>query len=128
MLQSLIKPPLVYIKIFENKIEVRRCDQSNTTYSLSAPEPFTSSRCLIGNFNIAESLIKTAFTDVLDQKLFAPSPIGLIHGVDKSEGGYSEVEERVLRELGYGSGCRKVYIWHGRELSNQEVRQHTNYE
>jgi len=42
------------------------------------------------------------------------------------EGGLSQVEERVLRELAAGAGARKVFVWVGHELSDQEVIQRAN--
>jgi hypothetical protein len=43
-----------------------------------------------------------------------------------AEGGLSEVEERVLKEVAIGAGASKVVVWVGRELSDGEVREKLN--
>jgi len=121
MLRSILKPDIVYIKIFENKVEIRNCDSTNKIVSNSATQPFTSSRSLIGSFSIAQNLIKNSITEVVEKRLLKKLVFGIIHGKDKCEGGYSEVEERVLLELAYGAGCSKAHAWFGHDLSDEEV-------
>jgi len=43
-----------------------------------------------------------------------------------TEGGLSEVEERVLRELAMCAGASKVVVWVGHELSDAEVKEKLN--
>jgi hypothetical protein len=47
----------------------------------------------------------------------------LILPMEKTEGGLSQVEERVLQELALGAGARRALVWVGQELSDQELRQ-----
>ena len=37
--------------------------------------------------------------------------------------GLADVERRVLFELAEGAGARKAYVWEGRELTDDELRQ-----
>ena len=59
--------------------------------------------------------------DIYLKKFFAFSPIVIMHQIYKSEGGLSEVEQRVLRELGLDSGGREVHVWQGSRLSLQDL-------
>jgi rod shape-determining protein MreB len=54
--------------------------------------------------------------EVLSSKILAPSPVVIIHPMEKLEGGVSEIECRVYQELALGAGARKVYIHVGEEL------------
>ncbi len=39
----------------------------------------------------------------------------------KRRSGYTQVEERILRELAYGAGCSKVKVWFGPDLIDEQV-------
>lgn len=45
----------------------------------------------------------------------------VIQPMEKTNGGLSEVEERILRELAISAGARKVVIWVGNKLTNRVV-------
>jgi rod shape-determining protein MreB len=53
---------------------------------------------------------------------FSISPILLMHPMEKTEGGLSQVEERILQELALGAGARRAVIWVGQALTDQQVR------
>lgn len=38
-----------------------------------------------------------------------------------AEGGLSGIELRAIRELAFGAGARKVVIWEGKTLTDNEV-------
>jgi hypothetical protein len=59
---------------------------------------------------------------VIGKGLFAGSPGVVIQPLEMTEGGLSEIEERVFRELAIGAGAAKVIVWLGHELSDSEVR------
>lgn len=85
-----------YIQIRENQIDIRNV---KTAESFQEQSEFSHPRMLIGNF-----------TKVV------------VHPLDKVEGGLSQIEERVLRELAIGSGgASKVVVWTGAKLSDSEV-------
>jgi rod shape-determining protein MreB and related proteins len=52
---------------------------------------------------------------------FMVSPNLLLHPLELVEGGLSQIEDRVLRELAVGAGAKKAMIWIGAELSDGEV-------
>jgi rod shape-determining protein MreB len=76
---------------------------------------------LVGNFTHAEALLKKAVRQVLSHSIFRPAPTILMHPLEKLEGGLSQIEERVLREMALGAGARKVVLWTGQALSDDEV-------
>ena len=41
--------------------------------------------------------------------------------MEKTVGGLSQVEERVLHELALGAGARRAVVWVGQALSDREV-------
>ena len=110
----------VYVKIYKNKFTVKNVDK-NIEVVISAIDPFTTTRLLVGEFNNAEKLLKETLKKLFTGQWYAASPIIVIQPMEMIEGGLSPVEERVLRELAFGVGGRKVVVWVGKELSNEEV-------
>jgi len=119
MLRDLFKSN-VYVKVYKNKFTVKNVAKNNEVV-LSAVKPFTTTRLLVGEFNNAEVLLKEALKKLYTDNWLAPSPIVVIQPMDMIEGGLSPVEDRILRELAIGAGGRKVIVWVGKELTNEEV-------
>ena len=90
--------------------------------TLLPERPFTTRRLLVGEFTVAEETLRRGVSEVAGRGLFARRPVLLVHPLEMVEDGLSQVEDRVLRELGAGAGARKVLVWVGRELSDDEVR------
>ncbi len=78
--------------------------------------PFSHPRLLINGFERAEKFIQYGIREVCKSKLFQPSPIIVIQPLEKLEGGITDIECRLYRELALGAGARKVYLHVGREL------------
>jgi hypothetical protein len=74
---------------------------------------------LIGNFTNAEALLKQGLKKW--KTFFAVAPSVLIHPLETIEGGLTQIEERALYELALGSGARRVVVWTGVPLNDQEV-------
>jgi len=110
----------VYVKVYKNKFSVKDVIKNNEV-TLSAVDPFTTSRLLVGEFVHAENVLKAALKKVTGGKWLTSTPIIVIQPMAMFEGGLSSVEERVLKELAFGAGGRKVVVWIGKELSNEEV-------
>ena len=119
MLRDLLKSN-VYVKIYKNKFVVKNIEK-NIEVVVIAANPFTSTRLLVGDFNNAEKLLKEILKKLYAGHWLAPSPCIVMHPMEMVEGGLSSVEERVLMELAIGAGGRKVIVWVGKELSNEEV-------
>ena len=75
---------------------------------------------LVGNFTAAQSCLKSLLAQARGSG-FALSVVVLIHPLEKIEGGLSQVEERLFRELAVGAGASKVLVWIGATLSDSEV-------
>jgi rod shape-determining protein MreB and related proteins len=75
----------------------------------------------IGQFQIAEKLLANGLNDLCPNKFFSVSPIIVMHQLHLAEGGLSEIEERVLKELALGVGARKVHVWQGLPLTKEQV-------
>ena len=74
----------------------------------------------MGNFVEAQATIKAAVKAV--QTSVLPKLVRIvIHPMELVEGGFTQVEERVLRELAIGSGASKVVVWVGEALSDEAV-------
>jgi len=77
-----------------------------------APEkPYSSARLLVGDFDSAFSCLKRALQEMRAFKLFGfGKPKLVMHPKEKIEGGLSEVEKRILEELGIRAGARRVEV------------------
>lgn len=79
--------------------------------------PFSHPRLLVSSFMKAEKVLMHAIREVHKSKYFAPSPVAIIHPMDKLEGGVTDVECRLYRELALGAGAREVHLHVGEALS-----------
>lgn len=112
--------PIIYARVEQNCFDLLHA-QSNTRYKAVSATPFASARLAVASFSVAESTLKAALPSVLPNGIFKFSATMVIHQVYLCEGGLSEVEERVMRELGYGAGARRVYVWQGQQLSVEQL-------
>jgi len=85
--------------------------------------PFSHPRTLLKDFTAAEKLLQAAYRQLHQSTVFRPSPFVLIHPLEKTEGGLTEVEERAFRELALGAGARGVLLWQGQVLTPMEARE-----
>jgi rod shape-determining protein MreB len=118
-MKNLFHNPL-YVQIGINRMVVRNITTA-TSVTLVPEVPYSHARMLIGNFNSAEALLKKGVKEVAKAGLFAVSPQVLVHPIELIDGGLSQIEERVFRELALGSGARSFVLWTGNPLTDQEV-------
>jgi len=78
--------------------------------------PFSHPRLLVNDFEKAEKVLQYATRTVCKAKLFMPAPTVIIHPCEKLEGGLTDIECRVFRELALGVGARKVYLHTGHDI------------
>ena len=110
----------VYVKVTKNQFWVRHIEQQKEAVE-TALEPFTTRRLLVGEFTTAEKYLRAVIKKVHEGKWFSASPVVIIHPMEMTDGGLSQIEERAFMELAAGAGARKVMVWVGHELSDQEV-------
>jgi rod shape-determining protein MreB and related proteins len=120
MLTGLLANP-IYVRVRKNQFRVRNLESAKEV-TFDAQPSFTTARLLIGQFQVAENLLKRAVKEISKGGIFAVSPQVLIQPLEMLEGGLSEIEERALREVAIGAGASKVVVWVGHELSDAEVR------
>ena len=109
-----------YVRVKKNQFHVRHIE-SGKEATFDAQPPFTTTRLLIGEFGVADALLKRAFREMLKTKFFAPSPHVLMHPLEMLEGGLSEIELRILKEVALGAGAIKAQVWVGSQLTDAEV-------
>jgi hypothetical protein len=122
MLRSLLSND-VYVKVYENRLVLKKLEDGARPITVTANEPFTTKRLLVGQFAAAERSLKRGFKELFSSNWLSPSPVVVIHPMEKVEGGLSEIEDRIFRELAAGAGARKVVVWLGHELSDAEAKQ-----
>ncbi|WP_284190616.1 rod shape-determining protein [Vibrio zhanjiangensis] len=83
--------------------------------------PFSHPRSFVADFYVAEKLIRHGLYEVHKSKFFKPAPRIIIHQLEKTEGGLTNIEERVLTELALGSGAREVAIYIGERLDSDRI-------
>lgn len=110
----------VYVQVRKDAFQLRHIG-SGKEKQVHAIEPFSTDRLLVGQFSIAQRLLKQAVGELNRARLFTCSPVVLIHPVEQAEDGLCEVEERVFYELARGAGARRVHVWVGHHLADQEA-------
>jgi hypothetical protein len=112
----------VYIKILNNKIEIKDL-RTGKSISRESSAHFSSTRLLIADFNVAELFIRSVLKELLSpQKIFQRSLKIVIQQMENLEGGLSESEKRILRDIGEQiGGVHVVLVDNTRPLSEAEA-------
>lgn len=114
--------PTLYLKLSCNQMHLTHL-QSGRVLHLQADPAFSNPRLLVADFAAAQHLLLGGITALLPHRFLRLSrpPQLLIQPLERLEGGLSQVEERILLELGLGCGARKVRLHLGQELDNAGV-------
>lgn len=110
----------IYVQVRKNAFRVRHIE-GRKEREVPAQKPFTTARLLVGQFQEASSLLRKAIQEIGPGGLFTVSPVVVIHPLEMVEGGLSEVEERLYRELALSTGARTVFVHVGSPLTDAEV-------
>ncbi len=111
----------LYLKLSCDRMQLRHLESGRGLERRASP-PFSNARLLVADFIGAERLLKQALAELLPKRFFSLRPRLLIQPLERLEGGLSPVEERILLELGLGSGARKVRLHVGAELDDAVIR------
>jgi hypothetical protein len=97
--------------------------QSNREVHLQADPGFSNQRLLVADFAAAQQLLQCGLNQILPKRFLRirRKPQLLIQPLEHLEGGLSQVEERILLELGLGCGARKVRLHLGQALDSAGV-------
>lgn len=126
MLRKLFSEDL-YIKIYKNQFEVKNISLQSDWEVFHAATAFSSIRLLVGNFTAAEQALSAAVKSAASATWLSKRPRIIMQPMELLEGGLSEVEERLLKELAYGVGAFKVMVHIGDELSNEQAVERLNH-
>lgn len=111
----------IYIKIDKNFMMAKNLSAEGHWQSQHAGASFTNNRLLVANFSIAQTTLSTLLQAVKSPG-FLPKKLTLVmQPMQMIEGGLSEVEQRVYKELGLGAGAQHVYLHTGNELNDQDA-------
>jgi rod shape-determining protein MreB len=82
--------------------------------------PFAHPRVLVANFQLAEKLLLWGVKELSNSRI-RPAPRLIIHPLEKLEGGLTDIELRVFRELALGCGARAVKIHVGERINTRTL-------
>jgi len=111
----------LYVKVHENKFEIKNISENGSWVSGCPDAPYTTDRLLVGTFSAAEPALRKLIKRVRPKSWIKKSARVVIHPMSKFEGGLSEVEQRLLKELALGAGAFKVALHVGYELTDSEA-------
>ncbi|MBK5969410.1 Rod shape-determining protein MreB [Thiorhodovibrio litoralis] len=95
--------------------------QANRAEGCEIVNPFAHPRTLLADFTVAEKLLQHAVHQLATNALLRPSPLMILHPLEKTEGGLTQVEVRAWQELAAGAGARSAAVWVGGELSDADI-------
>jgi hypothetical protein len=110
----------LYVRISIDRIEVRNVRSGRSSAEVADPA-FSTQRLLIGQFTIAQELLRGVVKAALGWWPFRLRRF-VMHPLERVEGGLSQIEERVLRELAAAAGSRRTIVWTGESLTDADVR------
>lgn len=82
--------------------------------------PFAHPRLVVGDFEIAEALLRFALAKLMKNGSYRRPDI-IVHPLRELAGGLSDIESRALVDLAASAGARQVGIHQGTELGAAEV-------
>lgn len=92
--------------------------KSMASINITISNPFKHSRSFIGDFYLAEKILQHGVYTI-HKSFIRPAPRVIMHQLEKVEGGLTNIEERVLRELACGAGAREVLIYTGSKINTK---------
>lgn len=120
-LKTFLPAPL-YVQIFRNKLVIQLPSEGKTLVKEGA---FSHPRMLVGDFEAAESLLKSGLQEIHTGSFLAPRPQVILHPKELLEGGLTMIEQRVLLEMALGAGARQASVWLDDDLRKEEVESFT---
>ena len=111
----------LYIKVSRNTFRILSATSLGAEQAFTPTQPFTTQRLLVGQFSVAQDCLRQAIKSMTGKGWFPPTVVAVLHPLELIDGGLSEVEERVFRELALGAGARKVALWTGKELGPDDI-------
>ena len=114
----MLSPDVIYVKVYADRFVLKNMESSEVVELRRDPK-FRSPRTLIGHFVSADTEFREGIKKVRRGLL---APWVLMHPMELIEGGITQVESRALIELAAGAGARRVGVWEGKVLFDDDVR------
>ena len=92
--------------------------RSFTGEQVEIVNPFAHPRVLVANFQLAEKLLLWGVKELSNSRI-RPAPRLIMHPLEKLEGGLTDIELRVFRELALGCGARAIKIHVGERINTR---------
>lgn len=119
------KKETIYIRLFENKVELRHLEKDQNI-TRTSHDKFSNERLLVATVSVAIKFIKEILFEIKGDQLIKPRLVVLIQPMEKMEGGASEVEKMILRDLIEQIGGNYVFIQETKgKLSDNDIRKIT---
>jgi rod shape-determining protein MreB and related proteins len=121
-----IDEPLIAVEVVDEKESIKaigRASRNCIGPGIKIINPFNHNRSIISSFTYAEKILQFAFKSI-QTNAFKAAPRVVMHQLEKNEGGLTETEERLLRELAIAAGAREVVVYQG----NRIIPEHETFE
>lgn len=112
----------IYIQVATDRLRIRNVSR-HKEIELTANPSFSHPRTLLGNFTVADALLRQGLGQVASRNRFRLAAQVVLHPLENIEGGLTQIEERAFQELVLGAGAGQVRIWIGPALSDAQVLQ-----
>lgn len=86
--------------------------------------PFSHPRVLFADFAVGVKLLQHILKELRSKKIFMPSPQVVMHPMEKTEGGLTEIERRALIELALSAGAKDAIMYQGLQLATHNFDYH----
>lgn len=97
----------ITLEIFINKMVL---SGESGSISVTPEKPFSTSRLLVGDFDVAEQCLNKAADKLGIMGLFKSKPSVVVKPRELIDGGISPVEQRIFRELAFSINARQVEV------------------
>lgn len=111
----------LYVKVLPNTFKISIVSEPSHEHIFTSPQPFTTQRLLVGEFSIADQCLTNAVKAIVGKSFFPKSVAIVVQPQAMVEGGLSQIEDRIFKELCLGAGAKKVVVWVGAALSARDV-------
>ena len=84
--------------------------------------PFDHPRVAVGDFVLAEQMLKFFTRKLFPGTWFLPAPTVVMHAERNFDGGLTDLEVRALQELALGgTGASRAIVWQGPALGDEQL-------
>jgi rod shape-determining protein MreB len=83
--------------------------------------PFAHPRSMVSDFTLGQQVLKAFFQRMSPKALLTLPPHVVFHLLGEPAGGFTQVEIRAFHEMAIGAGARRVTVWQGAAVSDQQL-------